>query len=102
MVSRAALIGYRALSDLIGKGSFFIITVVAAHRLSREAFGLFAIASTFGWMVGVATDFGIQLHVARAVAKRAGDSSDILRSWLTVRFWASGIAVAAISVVVMA
>src|SRR5262245_50102816 len=44
VLSRVVLVGYRAVSDLIGKGSFFLITVVAAHRLSREAFGLFALA----------------------------------------------------------
>ncbi len=102
MVSRVVLVGYRALSDLVGKGSFFFITVVAAHRLSREAFGLFALASTFGWMVGIATDFGTQLHVARAVATRSGHPSEILRSWLRVRVAASAAALGAVAVVVIA
>ena len=67
---RVTLVAYRAFSDLAGKGSFLLITVVAAHRLTQRAFGIFALASALGWIVSVITDFGIQLHVARAVAWR--------------------------------
>ena len=61
----ATLVAYRAFSDLAAKGSFFLITVVAAHRLSIQAFGIFSLASAFGWIVGVTTDFGIQAALVR-------------------------------------
>ena len=93
----ATLVAYRAFSDLASKGSFFLITVVAAHRLSIQAFGIFSLASAFGWIVGVTTDFGIQLHVARAVARRPGDSAGILRTWLRMRLWTAGAAAAVIA-----
>jgi hypothetical protein len=56
----ALLIAYKAVADLTGKGSFFVITVLAARRLSRDDFGLFSLATTLGWMLGVAADFGIR------------------------------------------
>ena len=66
----AALVAYRAFSDLAGKGAFFVVTLVAARRLSQDAFGLFSLGTTVGWIAAVATDFGIQLHLAREVAQR--------------------------------
>src|SRR5690349_17971729 len=67
-VRQVLLIAYKALADLTGKGAFFVITVLAARRLSQYDFGLFSLATTLGWMLSVASDFGIQLHLARAVA----------------------------------
>jgi O-antigen/teichoic acid export membrane protein len=96
-VRNVILVAYRALTDLAGKGSFLLITVVAAHRLSQRAFGIFALASAFGWIVGVITDCGIQMHVARAVARRPGDAAAVLRRWLEVRLWTAGVALALIA-----
>ncbi len=48
-------------------------------------------------MVSVTTDFGIQLHVARAVARRPEQAAAILRTWMRVRLWTAGIAVAAVA-----
>jgi len=39
-------------------------------------------------MAAVASDFGIQLHVARAVSRRPEDASTLLSTWLRVR-WAT-------------
>ena len=89
----AVLIAYRALSDSAGKGSLFLITLLAARRLGGRAFGVFALGSTSGWMLAVATDFGIQLHVARAVAWSPDRAHLVLRRWLPVR---AGLSVAAI------
>jgi O-antigen/teichoic acid export membrane protein len=91
-VRRVTLVAYRAFSDLAGKGSFLLITVAAAHRLSQRAFGIFALASALGWIVSVVTDCGIQLHVARAVAWRPADAPVLLRTWLEIRLWTAGAA----------
>src|SRR4029077_3140568 len=48
-------------------------------------------------MAAVATDFGIQLHLARAVARRPDEAARLLRSWLRVRVWTSVIALAVVS-----
>jgi O-antigen/teichoic acid export membrane protein len=93
LVRGAVLVGYRALSDLAAKGSLFAITVFAARRLTQESFGLFSLASTLGWMLTVAADFGIQLHVARAVARDSSAATQILRRWLPVRVGTAGVAI---------
>jgi O-antigen/teichoic acid export membrane protein len=97
-----SLVFYRALSELWGKGTFFIVSIAAAHRLSDRDFAVFALATTAGWMAGVVTDFGIQLHVARAVARAVHDPAAVLRTWLRVRLWTAGAAVVAIAIAVLA
>lgn len=86
------LIAYKASADLAAKGSLFIVTVVAARRLSPHAFGIFAIGSTLGWMAAVASDFGIQLHVARAIARQPRGARHLLCGWLRVRWMTSAAA----------
>ena len=89
----AMLVAYKALADLAGKGSLFVITIAAARRLSPESFGIFSIGSTLGWLVAVATDFGIQMHLAREVARRPQDAAGLLRHWLRIRLWVSAAAI---------
>jgi O-antigen/teichoic acid export membrane protein len=85
--ARSFLVAYKAFADLAGKGAMFVVTVVAARRLPGEAFGIFALGSTLGWMLAVASDFGIQLHLAREVARRPDEAPALMRSWLRVRIW---------------
>ena len=98
LTREAALVAYRAFSDVAGKGAFFLVTVLAARRLSQDNFGIFSLGTTFGWMAAVATDFGIQLHLARAIARRPDEAARLLRSWLRVRVWTSVIALGVVSV----
>jgi len=98
----AKLVGYKAFADLAGKGSIFVITIVAARRLTTEAFGVFSLASTIGWMLAVAADCGIQLHVARAVARTPSDAGAILADWLRVRLWTTAGAIALLAAAAVA
>ena len=95
---RAWLIAYKTLADLAGKGSLFVITVVAARRLSPEAFGVFSLGSTLGWIVAVVSDCGIQLHLARAVARHPDDAARLLGAWLRVRLWTAAGALAIVAI----
>jgi O-antigen/teichoic acid export membrane protein len=99
-VKDAALVVYRAGSDLIGKAAFLVITVAAARRLSQEAFGIFSLASTVGWIAAIATDFGIQLHLARSVAQEPGRAPVLLRAWLRLRLATSAAAIAVTAAIV--
>jgi len=92
----ALLIAYKSFADLAGKGAFFVITVLAARRLPQYDFGLFSLATTLGWMLAVAADFGIQLHLARAVALDPAAADRLLLRWLRVR-----LATAASSIVIV-
>jgi O-antigen/teichoic acid export membrane protein len=93
----AALIAYKAAADLAGKGALFIVTVAAARLLSTEAFGIFSLGTTLGWMLAVLTDSGIQLHVARAIARRPDAAPSLVGAWLRVRMWTAAAAVALVA-----
>lgn len=99
---RALLIAYKAFADLAGKGSLFVVTIVAARRLSPASFGVFALGSTLGWIVAVVSDAGIQLHLARAVARHPSDALRLLRGWLRIRLWTAAAAVAIVAVALAA
>ena len=45
---------------------------LAARALTTEAFAWMAIATTLGWLIAVATDAGLQLHLAREVDAGGG------------------------------
>ena len=91
---RVLLIAYKAFADLAGKGALFVITIAAARRLSPEAFGLFSLGSTLGWIAAVVSDGGIQLHLAREVARRPAEASRLLNGWLRIRLWTAATATA--------
>ena len=62
-------------SDIAGKLAVLGVLALAARALTTQAFAWMALASTMGWMLSVATDFGLQLHLAQEVAlapERAG------------------------------
>lgn len=99
-MGRVLLIAYRALSDIAGKAAVFAITVVAARRLSQDAFGMLSLASVIGWMLALATDFGIPIHVARAVARAPGQAPRILTAWVKVRLWTAAIAIVLVAITV--
>ena len=96
------LVAYRTFSDVAGKGAFFLVTVLAARRLSERGFGIFSVGTTLGWMAAVVTDFGIQLHLAREVARQPAEAPRLLRSWLRVRAWTSVAVLGLVSLVVVA
>ena len=97
----ALLISYKTVADLAAKGALFAITVFAARRLAPVAFGVFSLGSTLGWMAAVASDFGIQLHLARAVARRPEDAAQLLATWLRLRLWLAAGASAAVAIAVV-
>ena len=82
---QVALVAYRALSDVAGKGAFFLVTLVAARRLSQDAFGLFSLGTTVGWTVvgrhgrsnfaltPVAVPGGFEIAFVRRPSRQAGE-----------------------------
>lgn len=66
-------IGLKASADVAGKAVALAITVAAARTLVADAFGVLALAMTTGWLLGVATDAGLSMFLARETARpRAG------------------------------
>src|SRR5574342_858556 len=95
--SRAAvLVVYKVAADAAAKVSLFVITVATARRLSPSAFGVFSLGTTLGWIAAVAADFGMQLHLARAVARAPGAAGRELATWLRLRLWTAAAALAVV------
>lgn len=89
------LIAYRMASDLIAKGAFLVLMMLAARRLAPEAFGLLALGTTLGWMIGVLTDGGLHVHVARTVARAAPEEAGaVLQRWIVWRVLTAVVALA--------
>jgi O-antigen/teichoic acid export membrane protein len=99
-VQQAALVAYRAFSDVAGKGAFFLVTVMAARALTRDAFGVFALGTTIGWMAAVISDFGMQMHLARAVARAPDQAATLLRTWLNARLASAAMMLVMVAAVV--
>jgi O-antigen/teichoic acid export membrane protein len=97
-----ALVAYKTIADTAGKGSLFLITIVAARRLSPSDFGAFGLGTTLGWMLSVVTDFGVQMHLARAVARTPHAAPELLRGWWRVRVVTTMVGLAAIVTALLA
>lgn len=92
--SRFSLFSYRAVTDAVSRLLYFGTLIFAARRLSADAFGLLALAATVGWMAGVVSDFGLQVHVAREVAVAPTRAGQV--AWPLLRFRAAAAVVAAV------
>lgn len=91
----SVLIGYKAASEVGAKLATLAVAVLAARALPPEAFGLFALAWTLGWLLGVVTDAGFQLHLAREVARAPDAAPAIVRPTAALRAGGAGLALVA-------
>lgn len=66
----ATRVSGKATADLAGKLVTFGITIGAARALPADAFGVVALATTWGWLSGVTTDAGWSMFLAREIARR--------------------------------
>jgi O-antigen/teichoic acid export membrane protein len=89
----AGLIVAKVGADVVSKSVTLLITVVAARVLPATEFGVLALAMTTGWLLGVASDAGLPLFVAKVVARHRG-LTPLARRALAHR---AGLAVAALA-----
>ena len=78
-------IALKGAADAGGKAVTLIITVMAARTLVPDAFGVMAMAMATGWLVGVATDAGLSMYLARETARRGRESRALLIEVLQLR-----------------
>ena len=95
----APRIAFRAFADAGGKAVMLVITVVAARRLNADPFGIMAFAMATGWLLGVATDAGLSMHLARETARHPHHGRRFLVEILSLR---AGLAFFAATVLVLA
>ena len=93
-----ALVAYKLSADVGAKLALFVITVVAARRLSAVEFGVLSLGMTLGWMAAVGADFGTQMHLARAVARGPQRAAALLSRWLRVRLCTAAAAIVIVAI----
>ena len=85
-VRRAStLVAYKATADIVSKAVTLLVTVAAARVLAPQAFGILALAMTTGWLLGVASDAGLPLYLARALAGGHAPAGAVMRSVMRLR-----------------
>ena len=75
----------KGVADAGGKAVTLVITAVAARTLVSDAFGVLALAMATGWLLGVATDSGLSMHLARETARHRHRGRQLLVEVLRVR-----------------
>ena len=95
----APRIAFKALADAGGKAVMLVITVVAARRLNADPFGVLAFAMATGWLLGVATDAGLSMHLARETARHPQHGRRFVLEIISLR---AGLAFFAATVAVLA
>ena len=90
-MSTGILIGYRTASEVVGRLCSFAIILFAARALSTDHFGLFSLAWATGWIVSIAGDFGLQIHLTRAVSRRPDQSDQLFQRFLRLRLTLCGV-----------
>ena len=75
----------KVLADVAGKAAMLVITVVAARRLNPDPFAILALAMATGWLLGVATDAGLSMYLARQTAREPQRGRPFLLEIVSVR-----------------
>jgi O-antigen/teichoic acid export membrane protein len=76
---------FKGAADAGGKAVTLVITAVAARTLVADAFGVMALAMATGWLLGVATDAGLSMHLARETARHRDRGRQLLIEILRLR-----------------
>ena len=75
----------KGAADAGGKAVTLVITAIAARTLVSDAFGVMALAMGTGWLLGVATDAGLSMHLARETARQRDRARALLSEVMVVR-----------------
>lgn len=94
----SARIALKGVADAGGKAVTLVITAIAARRLVSDAFGVLALAMGTGWLLGVATDAGLSMHLARETARHRDRARTLLGEVMVVR---AGLAYTAAAIVTL-
>jgi O-antigen/teichoic acid export membrane protein len=73
------------LSEIIGKGGFFVANIYLARTLGVENFGLFSLAQTITLNLWIAVDLGTSMYGIREIAKNKADAENVINPLLTIR-----------------
>ena len=63
------LVAFKASADVLSKAVTLAVMVASARTLSGGEFGVLAVGMTAGWILGVASDAGLPMYLARLMAQ---------------------------------
>jgi O-antigen/teichoic acid export membrane protein len=69
LLAQGSRVLVKVAADTAGKAVMLVITVVAARQLNPDPFAILALAMATGWLLGVASDAGLSMHLARETAR---------------------------------
>jgi O-antigen/teichoic acid export membrane protein len=78
-------IAFKALADAGGKLVTLLVAMAAARTLAADAFGVLALGMTTGWLLGIATDTGLSMYLARETARQPGRARALFGEVMTIR-----------------
>ena len=87
----SGLIALKTLSDVGSRLSSFLLLLLAARFLDPFEFGLFSLAWATGWGISIASDLGLQLFVAREVARNPEQAGQFVPPLFRVRLYLGSI-----------
>ena len=87
----------KGVADAGGKAVTLVITAVAARTLVSDAFGVMALAMATGWLLGVATDAGLSMHLARETSRQRARARTLLGEVMVLRAGLAYTAAAAVA-----
>ena len=85
------LIALKTFSDVASRLSSFLLLLLAARFLDPFEFGLFSLAWATGWIISIASDLGLQLFVAREVARSPGQAGQFVPTLFRLRLYLGSI-----------
>ena len=85
------LIALKTFSDVASRLSSFLLLLLAARFLDPFEFGLFSLAWATGWIISIASDVGLQLFVAREVARSPGQAGQFVPTLFRLRLYLASV-----------
>lgn len=98
MKATGFLIGLKGFSEVVGRVASFLTAILAARLLAQTDFGLFSLAWAAGWIVAGVSDFGLQLYLAREVARKPQRAAFLFERLFRLRLLWSGALLATASI----
>jgi O-antigen/teichoic acid export membrane protein len=80
-----ARIVFKAAADAGGKAVTLVVTMAAARTLMPDAFGVLALGMATGWLLGIATDAGLSMYLARETARHPDRARALASEVMTIR-----------------
>jgi PST family polysaccharide transporter len=81
----SARIVFKAAADAGGKAVTLVVTMAAARTLMPDAFGVLALGMATGWLLGIATDAGLSMYLARETARHRDRARALVSEVMTIR-----------------